>query len=87
MRQIVRLVRQFTELGASAVQRRLDRGQAEFHHLADFLQGAAEHIHQDHAGALGDRKPHEGAQACAGNLAAQDDVGLIGNHVHLLARS
>ena len=68
------------------MQRRLHRGQAEIHDIADFAQGAAEHIHQDHAGALGERKPHEGAQAGAGDLAAQDVIGRVGNHVHLLAQ-
>ncbi len=69
------------------MQRSLYRGQAVIHHLADFLQGATEHVDQNHAGALGDRKAHEGAKARTGNLAACDGIGRIGNHVHLLARS
>ena len=69
------------------MQRRLHRRQAEIHHLANLLQRAAEHVHQNHAGALRDRQPHEGAQACTRDLAARDGVGRVGNHVRFLARS
>ena len=68
------------------MQRRLHRRQAEIHDLADFSERATEHIHQDHAGTLCHRQPHEGTQAGAGDLAAGDDVDGIGNHVHFLAR-
>ena len=85
MRLIVRFAGHFAKLMASAMQRCLHRGKAEIHHLAGFLQRATEHIHQDHAGALGDRKPHEGAKTGARDLAAGDGVGRVGNHVHLLA--
>ena len=51
----LRLARQFAEPGASAMQRRFHRGQAEIHDVTNFPERATEHVGQDHAGALGDR--------------------------------
>jgi len=87
LRPILGLVGQFAELRASAMKGCFHRGQAEIHHLANLLKRATEHIHQDHARSLGDRKPHEGTKTGACDLAAGDGIGFIGNHIHLLGRS
>jgi hypothetical protein len=71
----------------SSMQRGLGRRQAARHDLADLAQRAAEHVHQDHAGALRHRQPHEGTQAGAGYLAAGHGIELVGHRLHLLHRA
>ena len=66
------------------MQRSLDRRHAAVHDPADFLQGIAEHVHEDDAAALRSRKTHESAQAGGCDLAIAGGDCWIDDHVRIL---
>jgi hypothetical protein len=66
------------------MRRGLDRRDGGVRHRANILQRIAQHIHQNDAGALRRRQPHEGAQAGRGDLAIHDEHGGINHHLRIL---
>ena len=70
---------------AAPIERRLDGRDGGPGHLADFIQGMAEHIHQDDATALRRRQPHEGPQARRRGLTLGDRIDQSRGHLRPLA--
>src|SRR6516162_4116090 len=62
-RNVVGLPCQLAQAGTAAMQGRLHGRNAHIHDAADFLEGIAEHVHEDDAAALRHRKAHEGLEA------------------------